>query len=164
ELLDGPHDLGLGTVSLLAVEEPSSEIHVRSSRAGEASLAVGEPPLDRVDGSRLDRHQRVGALLGLLQEGELVIGEVSLAHQVLEGYRPSVAARRLAPGHHEVPVDVAVIEGAPSLAVSNGEDSAEVVAVTPLASDGIEPRHARQIIGALAQLVGELVRVVALDL
>src|SRR5262249_58966487 len=58
ELLDGPHDLGLGAVVFLAVEEPSREIHVGSSRAGEASLAVGEPTFHRVDGPRLDRHER----------------------------------------------------------------------------------------------------------
>src|SRR5262249_21633905 len=97
-------------------------------------------------------------------QGELVICEMGLAHQVLEGYRPSVTARRLAPGHQEVPVDVAVVERAPSLAVSNGEDAAEVVAVTRLARDGGGPRSARQIAGAPAQLVGELMRVVPLDL
>src|SRR5262249_41082135 len=96
KLLDGPHDLGLRTGVFLTVEEPSREIHVGLSRAGEASVAVGEPPFHRVYGSRLDRHECVGPLLSLLQQGELVIGEMCLAHQVLEGYRPSVAARRLA--------------------------------------------------------------------
>ena len=124
------------------MEETAREVHVGRPHDGEASAIIEEPSLNRVDGLCLECHQRVGAMLGLLEERELVIGEAGLAHELFERYRGPVAPRRLAPGHHEVPVDVAVVEGTRCLAVPNGENPIKVDLVARLTRDRVEPRHA----------------------
>jgi len=164
EVLDRGHDLGFGEVVLLAVQELPRQVHVRRAHESELSPSIEKLPLDRVHSPRLEGNERVGASLGLLQERELLVGESRPAHELLEGHRRLVAPRRLAPGDHEVPVDVAVVEGARRRAVPDGEDPIEVGAVARLPGDGVEPRHARQVIGALAQLVRQLVRLVAAHL
>lgn len=163
EIVDRRHDLGLGTVVLRTVQETTGEFHGWRPLAGELAPVVEKATLDRMHRLRFQSDQGIGATLGLPQERQLIVREVGVAHQSLEGHGLPVASRGLAPRHHEVPVDVAVVERPRGPSVADGEDLVEVGPVARVSRHDIEPGHAGQIVGALAQLVGELVRMIASD-
>ena len=98
--------------------------------------------------------ERVGGGERRVERRELLRREARLAHQRLQA-AGRAGALPGGPGEHAVPVGGVVVDRPRRLAAPDGEDLVVVAAVALLARGDVQADHAREVVRALAHLVGE---------
>ena len=147
ETSEGGHDSLLALVVFVGVEEGACGLAVAVADRGECLVFKGD--------------EAVRFTLGLGKELEFGGGEVCFLHEGIKGHGGTRVSGAFSVGSHEVPVHDVVVVGTGGGAVADVENVLEVPAVSLVARHGVGSGHAGEVVGGLAEHVGEAVRVLA---
>ena len=128
-------------------------------KEGACGLAVAVA--DRGERPVFEGDKAVRFAFGLGKEIKFGGGEVCFLHEGIKGYGVSHTSGALSVGGHEVPVHDVVVVGTGGDAVADVKNFLEVPAVSLVARHGVGSGHAGEVVGGLAEHVGEAVRVLA---
>ncbi len=150
EIIDGGHDAPLVLVIGLVMHHSDGFLLV----GNRVAIAL----LHQFEGGDLGVDQGIRVVFGLVQFGEFAVGETGILHQVDQATANiAVGAGILAVGGDKVPVDTVVAIRSRLFAVAYGQDPHVLLLVGWILGDDVGAPESGQIIGGLAQFVGQQV-------
>ncbi|MNT16383.1 hypothetical protein D3C72_1514830 [compost metagenome] len=128
------------------------------------ALGIGEEAPGGVHGLGFYLHQGVGGGFGLGELGQFGLGEALAAHQLQQRYGLALGEAAVLAGGEEVEVRALVFLRPGLLAVADGQHLAVERLEVDIAGHRQGAGHAGEVVGALPQLIGQQVRLVAVFL
>ena len=165
KLVNRRHDPGLVGVVFLAVHQVSRQFQIGGAHDGVIAFAVVKASLDGVHGLDFGLYQFVRVGGRLVQLGEFLGREAGFLHQALQGFGDRIRTRLGLAGGNKVPVNAVIFGGPGFFAIANIENVVVLLLVLrQAAAHHIGSAQARQVVGALAQFVGQQIRGIAFSL
>ncbi len=150
KVIDGGHDAPLVLVIGLVMHHGDGLLLI----GGEIAIGL----LHQLEGGHLGVDQRIRVVFGFVEFGELPVGKTGILHQVDQAAAlVAIGTWILTVGGDKVPVDTVVAFRPRLLAVTNGQDPHVLLLVGGILGDDIGATESGQIIGGLAQLIGQQV-------